>query len=136
MLIGIYENNNKILEFSSDSEQKADAFLTEKFAQILQEYKIKELIYANTPGSFMGIKVSYVMLKTLSIALDLPLFAVSGFELNGFLPIRANKNFSYIFENGEIKMAKCEPVPMNLPQNLSSLNKSNDILPNYIIEAV
>ncbi|MDA3058074.1 glycoprotease [Campylobacter sp. VBCF_05 NA6] len=136
MLVGIYEKNDKILEFFSAPGQKADEFLVEKFSQILKEYKISELIYANTPGSFMGIKVSFVMLKTLSIALNLPLYAVSGFELNGFLPIRANKAFSYIYENGEIKMAKLEPAPMKLPQNLSTLNKSNDILPNYIIDAV
>ncbi|WP_299086056.1 glycoprotease [uncultured Campylobacter sp.] len=132
----MYENGAKIAEFSSVEGEKADKFLIRKFSEILKTYKIKELIYANTPGSFMGMKVSYVILRTLSIALDVPLYAISGFDLSGFGPIRANKNFSYVYENGEIKMKKCAPAALSLPQDLSVLNKSDDILPNYIIEAV
>jgi len=135
-LIGVYESGAKIAEFASAEGEKADNFLIAKFSEILKIYKIKELIYANTPGSFMGMKVSYVILRTLSIALDVPLRAISGFELNGFGPIRANKNFSYVYERGEIRMKKCPPAPLSLPRDLSILNKSDDILPNYIIEAV
>ena len=132
----MYENGAKITEFASAKDEKADNFLIAKFSEILKDYKIKDLIYANTPGSFMGMKVSYVILRTLSIALDVPLYAISGFELSGFGPIRANKNFSYVYECGEIKMKKCAPATLSLPQDLSVLNKSDDILPNYIIEAV
>lgn len=132
----MYENGAKIAEFASAEGEKADKFLICKFSEILKTYKIKELIYANTPGSFMGMKVSYVILRTLSIALDVPLRAISGFELSGFEPIRANKNFSYVYERGEIRMKKCAPAALSLPQDLSVLNKSDDILPNYIIEAV
>lgn len=132
----MYESGAKIAEFSSVEGEKADNFLIAKFSEILKTYKIKELIYANTPGSFMGMKVSYVILRTLSIALDVPLYAISGFELSGFGPIRANKNFSYVYDRGEIKMKKCAPAALSLPQDLSVLNKSDDILPNYIIEAV
>ena len=94
------------------------------------------MIYANTPGSFMGIKLSYIILKTLSLTLNFPLFALSGFELNNFSPIRAHKNLSFIYQNGEILLEKAEPKPLNLPQNLSNLNKNSDILPNYIIGAI
>ena len=132
----MYENGAKIAEFSSVEDEKADKFLICKFSEILKTYKIKELVYANTPGSFMGMKVSYVILRTLSIALDVPLYAISGFELSGFGPIRANKNFSYVYDRGEIKMKKCVPAVLSLPQDLSVLNKSDDILPNYSIEAV
>lgn len=135
-MIGVYESGAKIAEFASAEGEKADNFLIAKFSKILKDYKIKELIYANTPGSFMGMKVSYVILRTLSIALDVPLRAISGFELNSFGPIRANKNFSYVYERGEIRMKKCLPAPLSLPRDLSILNKSDDILPNYIIEAV
>ena len=135
-MIGVYESGAKIAEFASAEGEKADSFLIAKFSEILKIYKIKELIYANTPGSFMGMKVSYVILRTLSIALDVPLRAISGFELNGFGPIRANKNFSYVYERGEIRMKKCPPAQLSLPRDLSILNKSDDILPNYIIEAV
>ena len=123
-------------KFTSEENEKAGDFLIAKFDEILQIYEIKSVIYANTPGSFMGIKLSYVILKTLSTALNFPLFAVSGFELNGFLPIRANKNLSFVYKGGEVVLEKTEPKAFNLPQTLSNLNKNSDILPVYIIGAV
>ena len=136
VLIGIYENGNLIKKFISNENEKAGDFLITKFDEILKNYEIKSVIYANTPGSFMGIKLSYIILKTLSLTLNFPLFALSGFELNNFSPIRANKNLSFIYQNGEILLEKAEPKPLNLPQNLSNLNKNSDILPNYIIGAI
>ena len=136
VLIGIYENGNLIKKFTSNENEKAGDFLITKFDEILKNYEIKSVIYANTPGSFMGIKLSYIILKTLSLTLNFPLFALSGFELNNFSPIRANKNLSFVYKNGEILLEKAEPMPLNLPQNLSNLNKNSDILPNYIIGAV
>lgn len=136
VLVGIYENGNLIQKFVSDENEKAGDFLISKFDEILQIYEIKSVIYANTPGSFMGIKLSYVILKTLSTALNFPLFAISGFELNNFSPIRANKNLSFVYHDGEIVLEKCEPKAFELPQTLSNLNKNSDILPNYIIGAV
>ena len=136
VLIGIYENGNLIQKFISDENEKAGDFLISKFDEILQIYKIKSVIYANTPGSFMGIKLSYIILKTLSLSLNFQVFAVSGFELNNFSPIRANKNLSFVYKNGEICIEKSESKPLNLPQTLSNLNKNSDILPNYIIGAI
>lgn len=136
VLIGIYENGNLIQKFISDENEKAGDFLISKFDEILQIYKIKSVIYANTPGSFMGIKLSYIILKTLSLSLNFQVFSVSGFELNNFSPIRANKNLSFVYKNDEICIEKSEPKPLNLPQTLSNLNKNSDILPNYIIGAI
>lgn len=85
----------------------------------------------------MGIKVAYVVLKTLSIVRDLPIYAVSGFELNNNSPIRANKNLSFVLkQNGEIALKKIEPKEFNIPLNLSNLNKTDDILPNYVIDSI
>lgn len=134
-IVGIYENDVLIQKLSG--EKPASDFLIEAIDYILKNYNLKSITYANGPGSFMGIKVAYVILKTLSIARNLPLYAVSGFELNGNSPIKANKNLSFVLkDNGEIILKKIEAKEFKIPSNLSKLNKTNDILPNYIIDAV
>lgn len=133
LLVGIYENNNLIKEISS--QEKA----SEALIDILQKFKnldIKSITYANGPGSFMGVKTSYVILKTFCIATGCKFLATTGFELNGFNPIKANNNLSFIYEDGKIKLKKMTPVPFNLPINLLNLNRSYDTLPNYIIDAI
>lgn len=134
LLVGIYKQNVLIKQFQSQSH--TSEALIEIFDEILQNYDIKTIIYANGPGSFMGIKVAFVILKTISIVKNCDFKAISGFELNDFSPIKANKNLSFIYENGEVKLSKIQPKNFKLPQNLSNLNFISDTLPNYILSAI
>lgn len=120
------------------SDKKSDEALVEILDQILNadDYRISKIIYANGPGSFMGTKVSYIVLKTLSIIKDCEFYAVSGFELNGNMPIRANKALSFVKFGDEIRLEKAEAGNFSLPSNLDVLNLNFDTLPNYIIQAV
>nr|WP_260953111.1 glycoprotease [Campylobacter sp. RM16187] len=120
------------------SDKKSDEALIEIIDEILNKnrYKISKIIYANGPGSFMGIKVSYIILKTLSIIKECEFYAVSGFELNDNAPIRANKALSFVKFQDEIKLEKTETGNFKLPSNLDVLNLNFDTLPNYIIQAV
>ncbi|HBD8802543.1 TPA: tRNA threonylcarbamoyladenosine biosynthesis protein TsaB, partial [Campylobacter jejuni] len=99
-MIGIYQDDKLIKTYKS--EEKASEFLPKILDELLKEYDFTSLIYANGPGSYMGIKISYVSLSTLSIVKNIPLFAVSAFELNGYKPISANKNFCFVYKEGEI----------------------------------
>ncbi len=105
-------------------------------SELEKDFKPQRLIYANGPGSFMGIKISFLALQTLSIAKDLPLFAISGFKLNDFKPIAANKNLSFVYENGEILLQKAEPGVFFLPQSLENLEFEKDNLANYFLPAL
>lgn len=134
LLVGIYKQNVLIKQFQSQSH--TSEALIEIFDEILQNYDIKTIIYANGPGSFMGIKVAFVILKTISIVKNCDFKAISGFELNDFSPIKANKNLSFIYENGEVKLSKIQPKNFKLPQNLSNLNFISDTLPNYILSVI
>ncbi|MGH1600280.1 glycoprotease [Campylobacter majalis] len=104
--------------------------------EISSKYNIVKIIYANTPGSFMGLKVAYVILKTFSVVNGCEFYAVSGFELNQNQPIRANKTLSFVKHNDEILLKKTEPKDFSLPLNLDKLNLNLDTLPNYIVDAV
>lgn len=76
----------------------------------MQKYDFTDLIYANGPGSYMGIKISYVSLKTLSIIKNIPLFAISAFELNNYGPISANKNFCFVYKQDQIILEQNTPA--------------------------
>ena len=100
------------------------------------QFNLQKIIYANGPGSFMGVKVAYVVLKTISIVKECEFYAVSGFELNGGAPIRANKNLSFVDMPEGVKLQKAQAGEFCLPQNLGVLNLNYDTLPNYVIQAV
>lgn len=104
--------------------------------EILAEFSLERLIYANGPGSYMGIKISYLSLKTLSIVLDVPLFAVSAFELNDYKPIKANNDLCFVYENGEIVLKKACAGEFFLPSSLKGLNLSKKNEPFYFLDAV
>lgn len=84
----------------------------------------------------MGIKVSYIVLKTLSIVKGCEFTAVSGFALNGGAPIRANNALSFVKSGDEILLQKAQVGEFSLPLNLDGLNLSSDTLPNYVIQAI
>lgn len=130
----MYEDGVLCLEISSDD--KASEALVEIFDNLLKEYKISHIIYTNGPGGFMGIKVSYTVLKTISIVKDIKFSAISGFELNGGGAIRANKSMSFVLEEDKTVLKKVEPAPFKLPINLNSLNLENSTLPNYILGVI
>ena len=86
LLIGVYENKKLIKEHKL--EGKTSDLLPLLFEQLLKDYSIKTLMYVNTPGSFMAIKVAYIFLKTLSITKNIEFKAVEGFEFNNNSPIK------------------------------------------------
>lgn len=84
----------------------------------------------------MGIKVSYLMLKTLSIVKNIPLFAVNAFELNDYQPIPANKTLCFVYNQGEISLKKAEAGKFKLPKNIKNLKISDISEPNYIVDFI
>ena len=134
ILVGLYENDT--LQKRFESKEKASEFLPVILNEILAEFSLERLIYANGPGSYMGIKISFVSLKTLSIVLGVPLFAVSAFELNDYKPIRANNDLCFVYENGEIVLKKALAGEFFLPKSLAGLNLSKKNEPFYFLDAV
>lgn len=133
-MLGIYKNN--LLVKSITSYEKASEFIPKILQELLQDFTFDELIYANGPGSFMGIKISYVSLSTLSIVRNIPLFAINAFELNNNQPISAHKEMCFVKKGDEIFLEKATSGEFVLPLNLSKLNKKNDNLPFYFLPAI
>ncbi|BEJ72440.1 tRNA threonylcarbamoyladenosine biosynthesis protein TsaB [Campylobacter coli] len=134
LMIGIYQDDKLVK--SIESEEKASEFVSKILKILLKEFSFDELIYANGPGSYMGIKISYVSLRTLSIVKNIPLFAISAFELNNNQPIAAHKNMCFVKKEDEIILEENTAGEFFLPPNLSKLNKKDDNLPFYFLSAI
>ncbi|HIP15549.1 MAG TPA: hypothetical protein EYG74_08675 [Sulfurimonas autotrophica] len=135
--IGIYQENRLITTIQSD-EKSSDA-LPVIFKNILNEYEVEKLFYANGPGSFMAIKVAYIFLKSLSILKKIPLFAIDAFYFNKNQPIKAIGKLHFVKINQEIKTQKIETTPQSeftLPDALDYNEFSTNTTPLYMIGAV
>lgn len=138
ILIGIYENKKLINTISKDG--KTSDILPLIFEKLDSEYKIKTIIYVNTPGSYMAIKVSYVFLKTFCICKDITLKSASGFLFNGNSPIKALGKKYFFNKDGEVTVDFLEQDSIisdfKLPKTLEDEKHSLNTLPIYNLPAV
>ncbi len=87
LLVGVYIQDRLNEEF--ESELKTSEVLPKIFDEILRKYTIENLFFARGPGSFMSVKVTYIFLQTLTVALNVPLFATDEFAINNKSPKKA-----------------------------------------------
>ena len=138
LLIGIYENKILIKEHKLDG--KTSDLLPSLFDQLLKDYNINKIIYVNSPGSFMSIKVAYIFLKTISITKNIELNACEGFEFNQNSPIKALGKKYFIKDGNKIKVdfleKDCIIHDFNLPTSIEKYNFNEETLPIYNLPAV
>lgn len=138
LLIGVYEDKKCIKTY--EKEGKTSDILPQVFEGILKEFKIKELFYINSPGSYMAIKVAYVFLKTIAITYHIELKATFGFHFNEHSPIKALGKKYFIYENNEIKIEFLKENAVlkefKLPEILDECIFKRDSLPEYNLPAV
>jgi len=137
LLIGVYENNT-LIETLTSSEKTSDILLI-LINQCLEKYNISEIIYTRGPGSYMAIKLTYIILKTIEIVKGIECKACSAFELNDSKPIKAIGNLYFIKEKKTIITKKFEQpiaVEFTLPRSIQDLNIDEESTPEYMLAAV
>jgi tRNA A37 threonylcarbamoyladenosine modification protein TsaB len=138
LLIGIYENKKLIKEHKLDG--KTSDLLPSLFEDLILEYNIDKIIYVNSPGSFMAIKVAYIFLKTISITKDIKLEACDGFEFNKNSAIKALGKKYFIKVNNKIKVDFLEKDSIihdfKLPMCIEKYKFNEETLPIYNLPAV
>ncbi len=139
ILVGVYNNNSELLEVIAKDGKTSDV-LPLIFDKLLKQYRIKEILYVNGPGSFMAIKVAYIFLKTLCIINEISFKACDGFYFNNNSPIKALGKKYFKKKNGKIEIEFLENdekiEEFNLPKFLDDRIFQKDSLPNYNLPAV
>jgi hypothetical protein len=136
--VGVYDEKGELVDAISNNGLGSDV-LPIIFDDLLQRYSFRNLIYANGPGSFMGIKVTYLFLKTLSIVRNISLLAIDGFFFNEKHPIKAVGKLYFVKNSTTITM---EPLNnpilqgFELPRSIDLKNFNTDSAPYYGIDAV
>ncbi|MCV3450019.1 tRNA threonylcarbamoyladenosine biosynthesis protein TsaB [Campylobacter lari] len=133
-MLGIYENG--VLIKTIENDLKVSEVLPKILQDLLLQYEFEKLIYVHGPGSYMGIKISYVSFKTLAIVKNTPLKAISAFELNNNAPIAANKHLCFVKKDDEIVLEKTQAGSFFMPQSLKGLNFSKENTPFYVLDAI
>jgi len=137
LMIGVYEDGALIDTITSDS--KTSEVLLPLLKTCLDKYDISRMIYTRGPGSYMAIKLTYIMLKTIEIIRGIECVGCSGFALNGGEPIKAIGNLYFIKEKETIITKKYEQpvnVEFTLPQSIHDLELDEESTPDYKIPAV
>lgn len=135
--IGIYQDD-KLLETLVSQEHTSDV-LPMLFKDILEKYSVKEMVYANGPGSFMSIKVGYLFLKTISIVNNIPFFATDAFYFNENSPIKAVGKLYFVKISSKIcteTLSEVIPSEFKLPKQYNKKDFNEDTAPFYGIDAV
>ena len=137
LLIGIYREGILIEEISS--EKKTSEILLPIITKALEHYPVESIIYTRGPGSYMAIKLTYIMLKTIEIVRNIPCYGCSAFMLNGGQPVKAIGNLYFIKEKETIITKKYEQPPVTkftLPQCIHDLELDEESAPEYVLPAV
>ncbi len=137
IMIGVYKDK-KLVETIS-SEARSSEVMPELFKALIQKYDIKHIVYANGPGSFMAIKVSYIFLRTLCIVKNISLLATDAFYFNNNTPIKAVGKLYFVKNRDSIETETLYEAPVmefTLPQQLILEDFSRESAPFYGIGAV
>jgi len=137
LLIGVYENDRLIDTYRRDA--KTSEVLLPLLEEILGRYSVGSIIYTRGPGSYMAIKLTYIILKTIEIIRGIKVLGCIGFVLNEGKPIKAIGNLYFIKEKETIITKKYEePVDASfaLPQSIHDLEIDEESTPEYLLPAV
>jgi len=138
LLVGVYKDKKLIKEHKLDG--LTSDLLPNIFQKLLNKFDIKNIIYVNTPGSFMSIKIAYMFLKTLTIVKNIEFEAIDGFLFNQNSPIKALGKKYFIKEQNSIKVdflpKECKISDFELPKNIEDYKFNKETLPIYNLPAV
>ncbi len=137
ILVGLYRDS--ILIDTISSTQKTSQILLPIISKILDKYNVSSIIYTRGPGSYMAIKLTYLMLKTIEITRGILCIGCSAFELNGDKPIKAIGNLYFIKEKETIITKKYEQsidTTFVLPKSIDNLKLDKESTPLYLLPAV
>jgi len=137
LLLGVYRDTTLIEKI--ESEKKTSEILLSLITEVMDRYPLSRIIYTRGPGSYMAIKLTYIILKTIEIIKKIPFEGCSAFALNGNKPVKAMGNLYFVKEKETIitkKFNQAIPQEFSLPFSLATLSIDEASTPNYVLPAV
>ena len=135
--VGVYRDAALIETIKS--EKKISEVLLIIIVELLERYPLSRMIYTRGPGSYMAIKLTYIILKTIEIIRKIPVQGCSAFACNDNKPIKAIGNLYFVREKEAIVTKRFEqavPQEFALPASLQDLKIDAESIPNYSLPAV
>ncbi len=132
-------NERGMLHRKWEVEGYVSDVLTGEIDRLTESYSIRKILYANGPGSYMGIKLCYILLRTLELLRGIPFEGCSAFSLNGNRPLKAMGKLYFVKEKETIITRKYDekiPQVFTPPPSLCELEIASDRRPDYRIPAV
>ena len=118
--VGIARDNLLLDYVSYEAWQRQSEFMIVELNKLLEKHNIKkeeitDVIVAKGPGSYTGVRIAITIAKTIAVALNAKLYAVSSLRVqkDGIIPsicvINARSNRSYIgvYQDQEIIVNDC-----------------------------
>lgn len=118
--VGIARDNLLLDYVSYEAWQRQSEFMIVELNKLLEKHKIakeeiKEVIVAKGPGSYTGVRIAITIAKTIAVALDAKLYAVSSLRVqkDGAVPsicvinARSNRSYVGVYQDQKILLDDC-----------------------------
>ena len=118
--VGIARDNLLLDYVSYEAWQRQSEFMIVELNKLLEKHNIKkeeitDVIVAKGPGSYTGVRIAITIAKTIAVALDAKLYAVSSLRVqkDGAVPsicvinARSNRSYVGVYQDQEIIVNDC-----------------------------
>ena len=118
--VGIAKDNNLLHYISYEAWQRQSEYMIVELNKLLEKHNIKkeditDVIVAKGPGSYTGVRIAITIAKTIAVALDAKLYAVSSLRVqkDGTVPsiclinARSNRSYVGVYQNQEVLLNDC-----------------------------
>ncbi len=118
--VGIAKDNVLLDYISYEAWQRQSEYMIVELNKLLEKHNIKkeditDVIVAKGPGSYTGVRIAITIAKTIAVALDAKLYAVSSLRVqkDGTVPsiclinARSNRSYVGVYQNQEVLLNDC-----------------------------
>lgn len=118
--VGIAKDNILLDYISYEAWQRQSEYMIVELNKLLEKHNIKkeditDVMVAKGPGSYTGVRIAITIAKTIAVALNAKLYAVSSLrvEKNGDVPsiclinARSNRSYVGVYQGQEILLNDC-----------------------------
>ena len=118
--VGVAKDNVLLDYISYEAWQRQSEYMIVELNKLLEKHNIKkeditDVIVAKGPGSYTGVRIAITIAKTIAVALDAKLYAVSSLRVqkNGTMPsiclinARSNRSYVGVYQNQEVLLNDC-----------------------------